>query len=121
QGDPFCHLRFLLVSRTFIDELAMNVASVEVRGSDRHDGCRNEGANPDCSKSDTDEPRGEAVKNEGRHGEVIAKLFKAGCEFRKFVQPGGKGKKTNQGQQSEQKSIARQQCSLTPRRVVRAR
>jgi hypothetical protein len=47
-------LRFLFVCRVFVDELAMNIARIEIGGGDRHDGGWNEGANPDCGKSDTD-------------------------------------------------------------------
>jgi len=38
QRHPFCHLRFLLVGRIFIDEFVMDAAGMKIGRGNRHDG-----------------------------------------------------------------------------------
>src|SRR6266404_7727749 len=90
-SDPFCHLRFLLVGRILVDELAVHIARVEVRCRDRHDRRRHQGTDTDSAKRDPDKPGREAVKKERRHCEVVAELLEAGGIFGKAGDSRGNG------------------------------
>jgi len=59
------------------DELAVDVASVEVCGSDRHERCRDQRHRYDRGKGDAENQAGKDVKPQARHREVIAKLLEA--------------------------------------------
>ena len=108
ERHPLRHLRFFFVGRILVDELAVDVAGVEIGRRDRHDRRRHQRADADSGKGDADEPRREAVQEQRRHREVVAELLEAGGVFGKAADAGGDGEEADEGEKTKHEGIARQ-------------
>ena len=54
------------------------------------------------------------MKQQGRHGEIIAELLEARGIFRELVDSAGNDEKAEQGEQAEHEAVARQHGRIAP-------
>ena len=114
-------MRLLLVGGIFVDELAMNVAGVQIRRGDRHDRRRHQRADADCRERDAREPRRKAVQQQRGHRKVIAELLEAGRVFGELVHTAGDHEEAEQRQQTEHEGVAGQHGSVAADDLAAAR
>ena len=88
------------VRRVLVDELAVDVAGVEIGGANRHDRGGDQRADANGGERDADKPGREDVQDQRRHGEAVAELLEAAGEFGERADAGGNGEEAEQRQKS---------------------
>jgi hypothetical protein len=91
-----------------LDELAVDVAGVEIGRGNRHDRRRHQRADADRGEGDADEPGRKAVQEQRRHGKIVAELFEAVGVVEEVGDAGGDSEEADQRQEAEHERIARQ-------------